>query len=46
MHVMSPQEVIRDKGRDPDEVLEEIAEWQQLLQANKLEANNGEETQN
>ena len=46
MHVMSPQEVIRDKGRDPDEVLEEIAEWQQLLQANNLEANNAEETQN
>jgi lambda family phage portal protein len=49
LHVMSPQDIIREGGRDPDEVLEEIAEWGEKLakyNLNKQEAANGQETQN
>jgi lambda family phage portal protein len=31
MNLVSPQEVIRETGHDPEELLEEIADWQILL---------------
>jgi lambda family phage portal protein len=31
MLVLAPQDIIREQGRDPDEVLEQIAEWNQKI---------------
>ncbi len=40
MRILSPQDLIRETGRDPDEVLEEIASWVKALVAHGLSPNN------
>lgn len=40
MGVLTPQEIIRDAGRDPDEVLEELAAWNALVKSHGLTLGN------